>query len=132
MKSANNLPYAKVVLNGYEKAKNGKSVCVITKNDGSCGDYVMLVYGKPAVVGGIIHAMDFSFGSMAPDKKVDWLYYDRPDDSQNRYFMQNDAYGINKDIISDANNDSKLCALKYTQASSVDEFPTITLLTGGC
>lgn len=75
MKSANNLAYAKVVLNGYEKAKNGKSVCVITKNDGSCGDYVMLVYGKPAVVGGIIHAMDFSFGSMAPNKKLDWLYY---------------------------------------------------------
>ena len=132
VKSAINLSYSKAILKGVENQKSGK---VCADNSSPCALEVILTYGKPAgTESGILRAMDIESEAFTESSSKDWVYSKIAATKTTPailYIMQSGAASINKDNM-DGKKDSSLCALKYTEATSVTENPKVEVLGKGC
>lgn len=136
VKSAINLSYSKAILKGVENQKSGK-VCPDNSSPCALEVEVSLTYGKPAgTESGILRAMDIEAMDIESEEftessSKDWVYFKTDSTPAILYIMQSGAASINKDNM-DGNKDSSLCALKYTEATSVTENPKVEVLGKGC
>ena len=132
VKSAINLSYSKAILKGVENQKSGK---VCADNSSPCALKVILTYGKPAgTESGILRAMDIESEAFTESSSKDWVYSKIAATGKTPailYIMQSGAASINKGNM-DGTKDSSLCALKYTEATSVTENPKVEVLGKGC
>lgn len=129
VKSAINLSYSKAILKGVENKKSGE---VCADNSSPCALKVILSYGKPAgTESGILRAMDIESEAFTESSSKDWVYFTTDKTPAILYIMQSGAASINKDNM-DGTKDSSLCALKYTEATSVTENPKVEVLGKGC
>ncbi|MEE1339386.1 MAG: type II secretion system protein [Succinivibrionaceae bacterium] len=134
VKSAINLSYSKAILKGVENQKSGK---VCADNSSPCALEVILTYGKPAgTESGILRAMDIESEEFTESSSKDWVYFNIAATKKTPailYIMQSGAASINKDNMNvNGTKDSSLCALKYTEATSVTENPKVEVLGKGC